>query len=145
SRRRHTSFSRDWSSDVCSSDLIAHVREPDAGVAGRALDDGAARAERAALLRGEHDELRGPVLDRAARVQEFRLAEDLTAGFLARAPEPDERGVADRVDEVPVVFQGAVVSGALTSAAARSECKASETSSLTGTSRARRRRARTVR
>src|SRR5690606_39795234 len=23
SRRRHTSFSRDWSSDVCSSDLIA--------------------------------------------------------------------------------------------------------------------------
>src|SRR5690606_40504013 len=23
SRRRHTSFSRDWSSDVCSSDLVA--------------------------------------------------------------------------------------------------------------------------
>src|SRR5690606_40519817 len=23
SRRRHTSFSRDWSSDVCSSDLLA--------------------------------------------------------------------------------------------------------------------------
>src|SRR5690606_4455128 len=26
SRRRHTSFSRDWSSDVCSSDLLAAVR-----------------------------------------------------------------------------------------------------------------------
>src|SRR2546429_800934 len=26
SRRRHTSCSRDWSSDVCSSDLIARVR-----------------------------------------------------------------------------------------------------------------------
>src|SRR5690606_39696151 len=26
SRRRHTSFSRDWSSDVCSSDLRARVR-----------------------------------------------------------------------------------------------------------------------
>src|SRR5690606_41014392 len=26
-RRRHTSFSRDWSSDVCSSDLEAAARE----------------------------------------------------------------------------------------------------------------------
>src|SRR5690606_41046189 len=26
SRRRHTRFSRDWSSDVCSSDLGAHCR-----------------------------------------------------------------------------------------------------------------------
>src|SRR5690606_41028661 len=26
SRRRHTRFSRDWSSDVCSSDLSNHVR-----------------------------------------------------------------------------------------------------------------------
>src|SRR5690606_39941832 len=25
SRRRHTRFSRDWSSDVCSSDLLAHA------------------------------------------------------------------------------------------------------------------------
>src|SRR5690606_40674662 len=25
SRRRHTSFSRDWSSDVCSSDLEKHI------------------------------------------------------------------------------------------------------------------------
>src|SRR5690606_40457374 len=25
SRRRHTSFSRDWSSDVCSSDLVSGV------------------------------------------------------------------------------------------------------------------------
>src|SRR5436309_11340036 len=25
SRRRHTRFSRDWSSDVCSSDLAVHV------------------------------------------------------------------------------------------------------------------------
>src|SRR6266700_4890672 len=27
SRRRHTSFSRDWSSDVCSSDLTSGTRE----------------------------------------------------------------------------------------------------------------------
>src|SRR5690606_1523580 len=37
SRRRHTRFSRDWSSDVCSSDLIGkltpmHVRESDGGL-----------------------------------------------------------------------------------------------------------------
>src|SRR5690606_41024677 len=29
SRRRHTSFSRDWSSDVCSSDLQARQNRPD--------------------------------------------------------------------------------------------------------------------
>src|SRR5690606_41020224 len=28
SRRRHTRFSRDWSSDVCSSDLLKLVQEP---------------------------------------------------------------------------------------------------------------------
>src|SRR5215217_2056317 len=27
SRRRHTRYWRDWSSDVCSSDLVAHVRD----------------------------------------------------------------------------------------------------------------------
>src|SRR6266511_6229638 len=30
SRRRHTRFSRDWSSDVCSSDLGCHMTAPDA-------------------------------------------------------------------------------------------------------------------
>src|SRR5207302_5453324 len=29
SRRRHTRFSRDWSSDVCSSDLVAHHHRAD--------------------------------------------------------------------------------------------------------------------
>src|SRR5690606_40697081 len=29
SRRRHTSFSRDWSSDVCSSDLTGHTARGD--------------------------------------------------------------------------------------------------------------------
>src|SRR5690606_819281 len=31
SRRRHTRFSRDWSSDVCSSDLTGRGRGPDGG------------------------------------------------------------------------------------------------------------------
>src|SRR5690606_40497178 len=53
SRRRHTRFSRDWSSDVCSSDL-ARVRElRDLGVAALAngADIGTAREHLAELLR----------------------------------------------------------------------------------------------
>src|SRR5690606_40005983 len=33
SRRRHTSFSRDWSSDVCSSDLARGIDGTDAQIA----------------------------------------------------------------------------------------------------------------
>src|SRR5690606_40530803 len=32
SRRRHTRFSRDWSSDVCSSDLYYHISIADNGI-----------------------------------------------------------------------------------------------------------------
>src|SRR2546422_7816092 len=46
SRRRHTRCSRDWSSDVCSSDLA--FREPDA--AGRAPEVPAVRLDRGAEL-----------------------------------------------------------------------------------------------
>src|SRR5690606_39615426 len=34
SRRRHTRFSRDWSSDVCSSDLLAIMKDPACGPIG---------------------------------------------------------------------------------------------------------------
>src|SRR5690606_40577680 len=37
SRRRHTRFSRDWSSDVCSSDLVPHGPGGQAARAGRRL------------------------------------------------------------------------------------------------------------
>src|SRR5690606_41072499 len=41
SRRRHTRFSRDWSSDVCSSDLAGHAREKVlAECGGRRNDEG---------------------------------------------------------------------------------------------------------
>src|SRR5690606_40640307 len=42
-RRRHTRFSRDWSSDVCSSDLRRYVRASD-GVAEAWVIDGDPRA-----------------------------------------------------------------------------------------------------
>src|SRR5689334_4186916 len=60
SRRRHTSWNCDWSSDVCSSDLDqrlldaggpdrrrAHVGEPDAGLGDRAAFDPHRRRDRA--------------------------------------------------------------------------------------------------
>src|SRR5690606_41204937 len=37
SRRRHTRFSRDWSSDVCSSDLVTEWLNPVEGRAWRAV------------------------------------------------------------------------------------------------------------
>src|SRR6478752_10576577 len=67
SRRRHTTCSRDWSSDVCSSDLLAHapvdLRElgaPDLlgagaqrGDRGHDLERGAPRLEALRLLADE--------------------------------------------------------------------------------------------
>src|SRR5436309_10903377 len=46
SRRRHTRFSRDWSSDVCSSDLSFIVTKKENLV----LDDGAAAGESELVL-----------------------------------------------------------------------------------------------
>src|SRR6266496_1719774 len=39
SRRRHTRSLRDWSSDVCSSDLLALARPDDAVLSEEAADD----------------------------------------------------------------------------------------------------------
>src|SRR5690606_40936099 len=38
SRRRHTRFSRDWSSDVCSSDLVGRLQQRGIEVAAPCLD-----------------------------------------------------------------------------------------------------------
>ncbi len=80
--------------DAAVTTGVADVREPDPGIAGRALDDNAAGAQRAALLvLADHPE-RGAILDRSARVQELGLAQDLAAGFGRQPLEPDERRVA---------------------------------------------------
>src|SRR5206468_5196908 len=98
-----------------------HVRQPDAGVAGRALDDRASRAQLPAALGLQNDRARRPVLDRSAGIHELRLAEDFAAGLLTHAPEPNERGVADRADEAardahagaPAAAAGAVIAAAV--------------------------------
>src|SRR5690606_40451048 len=56
SRRRHTRFSRDWSSDVCSSDLDGRAlhgmpeQEAVIGRLGQGSMDGAATIEQAGLM-----------------------------------------------------------------------------------------------
>ena len=75
---------------------IADQRQADAGIAGRALDDRAARLQRAALLRILDDRQRRAVLDRAAGIHELGLAQDLAAGRLRGAAQPDQRRIADR-------------------------------------------------
>src|SRR5436309_4809111 len=56
SRRRHTRFSRDWSSDVCSSDLAVLTEqgvgvERDAAIAAKLYRHAAERGQRSAQLR----------------------------------------------------------------------------------------------
>src|SRR5439155_3255315 len=59
----------------------------------------ACRGELSAALGLQHDRARRAVLDRAAGIHELGLAEDVAARLFTHAPEPDERGVADRADE----------------------------------------------
>ena len=69
--------------------------EADAGVAGGALDNRAARSQPAARHRLGDDAERGAVFDRGAGVHELGFAEDGAAGFLGGAAKLDERRAAD--------------------------------------------------
>src|SRR5438874_7160564 len=79
SRRRHTRSLRDWSSDVCSSDLVAnHELTGAAAVAGVIAGGRVLRMDLPAELpRARHDERAGGAVDFAAvrineRLQEAR-------------------------------------------------------------------------
>ncbi len=61
-----------------------HKRQADTGVAGGAFDDHASGFQQAAFFRILDDIERGAVFHRAARIQEFRLAVYVAAGFLGR-------------------------------------------------------------
>src|SRR5690606_41000426 len=103
SRRRHTRFSRDWSSDVCSSDLVGR---PEDG-ADRLLDDqrqapgGEQRLERAAIepaddaaFDGDADE-RGDEEGGGQRSEERRVGKECRGGG-APGEEKKSRGVRTR-------------------------------------------------
>src|SRR5690606_19089437 len=98
SRRRHTSFSRDWSSDVCSSDLkqrgqhfgVASVAGVRALVAAPALDDRAGRVQAVQAQVGA-----APV-DRDHAGRNLGSGAPLPAGS-ASANTPPAAGIAARV------------------------------------------------
>ena len=89
------------------AERVAHEREPDAGIAGGAFDDGPAGLEHAPPLGIAHDEERGAVLDRAAGVQELALAQDIAAGGLGGAVQADQRRLSDQLDETRYGCHGA--------------------------------------
>ena len=79
---------------------VGDDRQPDAGVAGGALDNNAARPQHAAGFRIEDDEQCGAVLDRSAGVHELALGEDLAPGALRRPAQAEQWRVADQRDDV---------------------------------------------
>ena len=83
---------------------IADHRQPDSRIAGRAFDDHAARAKRAAFFRFLDDGKGGAVLHRPARVHEFRFAIDLATGCLGHRAKADERGVANGIQQILCVW-----------------------------------------
>src|SRR6266511_3201861 len=105
SRRRHTRFSRDWSSDVCSSDLVAGVcADP-----GRRRGEGGA----ASTVHGRHarDRLQPGVPARRDRVRP--VGRGAAEADLAAAPRSDPRGrrrllVPDHADQARRLIVSAV-------------------------------------
>src|SRR3712207_2220865 len=82
SRRRHTRYWRDWSSDVCSSDLLVEAEtlfDVQAHVAGRALDglDGRLQVGRVQVLELEPGDLLDLVAGDGADLLAVRLARAL--------------------------------------------------------------------
>src|SRR5690606_39593903 len=77
---RHTSFSRDWSSDVCSSDLAPRPRDLFVGV-----DDPALRVEVATLPR--ESLARGLLLSAEVPVELGALMRHAPAGIEIRSEE----------------------------------------------------------
>src|SRR5947209_12530774 len=77
SRRRHTSYCRDWSSDVCSSDLIG--RRPWLALAASSLWLPAARAQAPIVIKFSH--VVAPDTPKGKGAERFRqLAEERTQG-----------------------------------------------------------------
>jgi len=90
--------------DGAKAERVGDQRQPDAGIARGALDDGAARAQGAALNGVANDKQRRAVLHRLSRIHELGLAENGAAGGLRCPLQLDERRVAYRLDHVIVDF-----------------------------------------
>src|SRR5690606_39985955 len=95
SRRRHTSFSRDWSSDVCSSDL-PRPRGPQRVVGRRRRGGGAV----AARLRGV-----GPAVGVPRGRGDRRLPVVLARGQVPQRSEERRVGKESRITWVEVTWR----------------------------------------
>ncbi len=85
--------------DGLQAERVADQRQANAGIAGGALDHGAAGLKLSRGKRIADDEKRGAVLYRLSRVHELGLAEDRAAGLFGRAFELDQRRIADRLGD----------------------------------------------
>ena len=94
--------------DRAEAKRVADQREADAGVAGGAFHDHAARPQRALAHGVLDDEQRRAILDRLARVHELGLAENRAAGRFRGALEPDQRRIADGSDNSVADLHGSV-------------------------------------
>src|SRR5690606_31732750 len=95
--------------DALVSTLLGHDRQPHPGVAGRRLDDGAARLEQAALL-GVLDHLdRDAVLGAAARVQVLDLGQHHAGALRDHRIQLDQGRIADELTDVPGISHASMV------------------------------------
>jgi len=91
--------------DAVVSAFVCNKRERDAGVAGRAFDDRPAGFERAARFGIVNHRARRAILDRSARVEEFRFAQDAPAQLTREGAQLDQGRRADRVREAHGVIR----------------------------------------
>src|SRR6266480_7139375 len=90
SRRRHTMLTCDWSSDVCSSDLLEMVIRGDEEGVERIADDRRKQRRQDQLPRGTFQH----VSERGMEVPGHRVVEDRGLGDHAeRDLRPDEQGL----------------------------------------------------
>src|SRR5439155_23712533 len=69
------------------------------GVPGGGLDDGATGLEQPGLLRSFDHPKADPILDASARIEHLELGEDGGPDPSGDVPQPDQRGLADGVEE----------------------------------------------
>src|SRR5690606_40846250 len=96
SRRRHTRFSRDWSSDVCSSDLVSpgvEAREIAGFVANQALEG--VSGEELQRIADEQNQQLQELLD-AARSEERRVGKESRSGEWTADTEKDNGCASNR-------------------------------------------------
>src|SRR5690606_40270167 len=102
SRRRHTRFSRDWSSDVCSSDLA--VAEPQAGQCALVAATGTGAADKEGLVvAGAADVAIGPAGGEPAvpsRSEERRVGKECRRrGSQPHEPTTTSKGGTQRLKQ----------------------------------------------